>query len=125
MGSRYPSNELLFRRYTYRGTGEDIYEVKVYEVKPKPKPKPKRRPRPPAKPKPPPLTPEQRAEIRERATEKAKATVARKKAARLAWVAEQKRLRGEVQPRPSRGWTPTKGDDIEDLLKELEDDPDV
>jgi hypothetical protein len=148
--SQYPSNELRFKPYVYRGIGVDIYEEP--KVKPGPKPKPpsphsgastvsrnaRRRkarpkatpkPRPPAKPKPPKKTPEELAEIRRLANIKARDTRLRKKTEREAWQAEQRAKRAAEQaaaraaaPRPAKGWQPIKGDEIDALLAELEED---
>lgn len=101
------------KHYTYRGTGEDQYEVVI--VPPKPKPKPKRKPRrlsdetyykrydapkprarvhdQPALPHPPYAPPTTRPK-------------------RKPWSS----------PRPAPGWRPTSGALIDDLLRGLDDD---
>lgn len=119
MGSQYPSNECLFRRYVYRGIGVDIYET----PKPKPKPKPEPEPKPkrvkyPRKPKRPPNRLHYRPEPKP------------------PWWDEQEllqELEQEPAPKPApkpktplharsaSGWKPLTGTDLDDLLAEMED----
>lgn len=105
---------LTVNPYVYRGKGYDIREG---EPEPKRRPTKKRKPKPRPKPKPKPpgyrKGDEGRAAIAKR--------VEQARLGREALLAERQaeRLRLQARMRPSPGWQPMRGSDLDDLLEGL------